>query len=86
MSLKMRSSGTEIKDVSIKGCPFCGNKDLEITDEETYNKLCEENGSALIGVECHECATENKVYDIPQNNYWIGVGMIIAKWNVRVKQ
>lgn len=83
MSLKMRTNGTEIKDAVVKGCPFCGNKDLVITDKETYEKLCAEQGSSLLEIVCKVCHTENSLYDIPDNNYWIGVGMMISKWNIR---
>lgn len=81
--LKMYHSGTELKDIVINGCPFCGSKNLTISEKESYERLCEENGSALMQIEC-KCGVSNRLYDIPSNNYWIGVGMLVAKWNARV--
>ena len=85
MSLKMFHSGTDINGVFIKGCPFCGNTNLLISEQKDYEKLCKEHGSSLVKIVCRVCNTENTLYDIPDNNYWIGVGMIIVKWNARYK-
>ena len=83
MSLKMYHSKTEIKGAVVKGCPFCGNQNLLISEQKDYEKLCRENGSSLLKIVCRVCNTENTLYDIPDNNYWIGVGFLIAKWNTR---
>lgn len=83
MSLRMCSSGEEIKDVVIKGCPFCGNQNLSITEKQSFDKLCEEHGSALMQIECRVCNTVKNLFSIPDNNYWLGAGLLIAKWNVR---
>ena len=83
MSLKMYHSKTEIKDVIIKGCPFCGNQNLIITEKRNFDKLCEEHGSALMQIQCSVCDTINTLYSVPDNNYWLGVGLMIAKWNAR---
>ena len=83
MSLKMYHSGTEIKGVVIKGCPFCGNQNLLISEKDSYEKLCEENGSSCMSIECLVCDTRKAIHNIPDNNYWIGVGLIVSKWNVR---
>ena len=83
MALRMYHSKTEIKDVAIKPCPFCGSTNLVITEEESFNRLCEENGRSLISIECKICNVEAKLYTIPNNNYWLGVGLMIAKWNTR---
>jgi hypothetical protein len=83
MSLKMYHSGTEIDGVVIKECPFCGNENLLVTEKDSYETLCEENGSSCMSIECRVCDTRKALYTIPENNYWIGIGMIISKWNVR---
>lgn len=83
MSLKMYHSGTEIKEVVIKRCPFCGNQKLAITEKESFDELCEEHGKSLMKIECRVCDTDNVLYSIPDNNYWIGVGLLVAKWNAR---
>lgn len=83
MSLKMYHTGVEIKDVVINGCPFCGNQNLRITEKGSYEELCEENGESLMKIECRECDTANFLFNIPDNNYWIGVGLLVAKWNTR---
>ena len=79
----MYYSKSEIKDVAIKPCPFCGNIKLYVTDQKDYEELCEKNGHAMLSIECKVCDTELKMYNIPNNNYWMGVGMLIAKWNTR---
>lgn len=83
MSLKMNHSKTEIKGVIIKGCPFCGNQNLQITDKQWFDELCEEHGKALMQIECRVCDTTKTMYSVPDNNYWIGVGLLVARWNMR---
>ncbi len=83
MPLKMYHSKTEIKGAVVNGCPFCGNQNLLISDQENYEILCKKNGSSLVQIVCKVCHTEKTLFDIPDNNYWIGVGMIIEKWNAR---
>ena len=83
MAVRMFHSKKEIEGVFVKPCPFCGSTNLIVSEEDSYNKLVEENGHSMIDVECAVCKTEVKLYDVPGNNYWIGVGMIIAKWNTR---
>lgn len=81
--LKMELSEKEV-DAAVKPCPFCGNSQkLFITDEKLYRELVEENGSSLIGISCNVCNTTQRLYSIPDNNYWMGVGMLISKWNTR---
>lgn len=86
MALKMESStgdGREIQDAYAKPCPFCGGTNLEITNEETYNKLCRENGSSMMEIKCKVCRMGLPMYNIPGNRYWMGAGMLLSKWNTR---
>ena len=83
MKLKMVYSGKEIKNVVFKPCPFCGNDTLIVTEEKTYNDLVEEHGSSMLRMECKVCDTEKRLFDIPNNNYWMGLGMLISNWNTR---
>lgn len=82
MSLKMRETEKEIP-VSLKACPFCGNKDMKITDEKFFNELVTDHGSAMMSISCDKCNIEKKLYYVPMQNYWIGVGIITESWNRR---
>lgn len=73
----------EIENVTHKPCPFCGNTRLFISAENDFNELCEEHGRAMIKMGCNVCKTEMHQFDVPNNNYWLGVGMIISRWNTR---
>lgn len=68
----------------IKACPFCGNDQLEITRQDIYEEVCKENGKSMVSIECTKCHSAKKMYDIPKNNYWLGIGMLIGEWNRRV--
>lgn len=83
MALFMEISKTEIKNVAHKPCPFCGNTHLIVTDKDSFDELCKENGKSLVDIECNVCNTRMYMYSVPNNNYWLGVGMLIAKWNTR---
>ena len=72
-----------VDNPDIKACPFCGNKDLIVSSKSQYDEICAENGSSLVGIKCCKCDTEKKLYDIPDNNYWLGIGMLIGEWNRR---
>lgn len=76
--------GDEIlTDNHIKACPFCGNDRFEITSQEVYEEVCKEHGKSIISIECGKCCAGKKLYEIPKNNYWLGVGMLIGEWNRR---
>lgn len=81
--LLMEYSKTEIENVPHKPCPLCGNTKLFVTEQENYESLCKEHGHSLIGIQCRVCDVELKMYNIPNNNYWLGLGMLIGKWNTR---
>ena len=83
-TLRMEYDNKEIEDTGFKACPFCGNEKLVITPKSQYDEICAEHGSALVSIECRKCHTEKKLYDIPDNNYWLGIGMLIGEWNRRV--
>lgn len=83
MAMTMFLTGEEVPNVIYKPCPFCGGTNITISDEKHYNNLCAENGGSMLSIRCSVCDTEVHLYDIPNNNYWMGVGMILAKWNSR---
>ena len=82
-SVKMFHSKKEIDGVVLKPCPFCGGTNLIVTDEESYNDLVKEHGHSMVDMECRICSTEVKLFNVPNNNYWLGIGMLFAKWNTR---
>jgi len=83
MAMFMELSKTEIKNVAHKPCPFCGNTKLYISEQKNYEELCDENGHSMLSIECKVCKMDLKEYDIPNNNYWLGVGLLVGKWNRR---
>lgn len=83
MGIKMEISSEEIKDVVFKPCPFCGGTNLLVTEKKNFDELCEEHGHSMLNLRCRVCDTEMHEYSIPNNNYWMGVGMLIARWNTR---
>ena len=84
MRLKMNYNNNSIEVGEIKPCPFCGTVDgLEISERDSYNELVEEYGTSLIYIECKTCAMEFKLYEVPDNNYDLGVGILITRWNQR---
>ena len=65
-------------------CPFCGEVDnLVVTNPETFQSLVEENGGSLINITCRRCRLDFKLYDIPDNNYMMGLGRLVERWNHR---
>jgi len=83
MALLIKGTKEEINGVYHKACPFCGNMKLYVTNKQSYDQLCEEHGLSLVSVECRVCGTEMREYSVPNNNYWMGMGMLIGKWNTR---
>jgi len=84
--LKMEHSGRKVLEGGIKPCPFCGNQDLTISEKDVFHELVNENGSSLLAIECNTCNTVLRLFEIPENNYWFGVGMLVATWNRRVEE
>lgn len=83
MALLIEGTKDEIVGVVHKACPFCGNMKLYVTNKKSFDRLCEENGASLVSVKCRVCDTEMSEYSVPNNNYWMGMGMLIGKWNTR---
>lgn len=77
-----KENGMEVGKIA--PCPFCGEHEhLTITDPESYGKLVEENGSSVIVLRCRGCNMEFSQHDIPNNNYMMGTGKLIERWNHR---
>lgn len=84
MKIKCEYSEEELEVGKIKPCPFCGETEhLIITDPERYGNLVEEHGSSVIVLECKKCDMEMRQHGIPGNNYMMGTGMLIERWNHR---
>lgn len=84
--MKVMNTKEQLIEVGdIKPCPFCGElDDLTITDAGSYGDLVEAHGSSLISINCRKCDLEKKLYRIPGNNYMLGLGILITKWNTRL--
>lgn len=84
MKIKREFDGVAMEVGAVKPCPFCGShKYLTLTSKKSYNDLCAENGKSLIYIECTQCDLRLSEYNIPENNYDFGMGMLIARWNGR---
>lgn len=81
--LKMMFSGEKFEDIECRPCPFCGGTNFTITNKKNYDDLVEKNGSSCIGIECNGCDTEMRLFDIPNNQYIMGMKMLVTKWNTR---
>lgn len=76
-------NNTEIENVVHKPCPFCGNTKLKVMAENQFVGLVKKYGSAMLTLKCTVCKVEMPLYDVPNENYWMGVGMLVSKWNIR---
>lgn len=77
-----KEKGLEVGKIA--PCPFCGTHEhLNITNQEPYEKLVAEHGSSVITLRCKGCDMELSQYDIPNNNYMMGVGKLVERWNHR---
>lgn len=77
-------NGSTLEVGEVKNCPFCGSSDeLRITSRESYDKLVKKHGSSLIEISCRRCDISYRLYNIPDNNYDMGMGIMITKWNNR---
>ena len=77
-----KANGIEVGEIA--SCPFCGMQErLTISDPESYEKLVAENGSSVIVLRCRGCNMELSQHSIPNNNYMLGVGLLLGRWNHR---
>ena len=84
MKIKCDYSDKDIEVGNVRPCPFCGMQErLTITDPESYEKLVAEHGSSVIVLRCKGCDMDLSQHDIPGNNYMMGAGKLIERWNHR---
>lgn len=84
MKIKVDYKENGLEVGKIEPCPFCGEHErLTITGQESYEKLVAEHGSSVIVLRCKGCDTEFSQHDIPNNNYMMGVGKLVERWNHR---
>lgn len=77
-----KENGIEVGEIA--PCPFCGEHEhLTISDPESYGELVAEHGSSVIVIRCRSCNTELSQHRIPNNNYMLGVGLLLGRWNHR---
>lgn len=67
-------------------CPFCGGKDLSVTEERIFNELVEENGRACVSVTCYTCGAYKYDYTRGRegNSYSFRLKRLLDGWNGRV--
>lgn len=75
--------GRKIGGIKNRYCPFCGGENVSVTNEDSFKKLVEEHGSAMMKFRCKKCDMELPLYNVPEENYWLGVGILLAMWNNR---
>lgn len=84
MKIKCEYSDKGIEVGKVKPCPFCGEVEhIKVTNPETFGELVEEHGHSMITVECKNCDLTLALYDVPDNNYMLGMGRLIERWNHR---
>lgn len=83
MDTQVGKDGRKIEGIKNKPCPFCGGEDVWVTNEISFKGLVEEHGSAMMKFRCKKCEMELPLYNVPEENYWLGVGILLAKWNDR---
>ena len=64
-----------------KECPFCGGKEVDITDREAF----EQAQSGAICISCMECKTDVWYFGDFNKSYAFNTKAAIDKWNQRFK-
>ena len=65
-----------------KTCPQCGKLDrLDFTQQDTYERLRDENGSACVTVECRRCNLELRDHSREISEYEDRMVLLCYKWN-----
>ena len=70
------------KIIELQACPFCGNEELAVTPEDSYNELQAEHGSVALSVRCWNCNAEKYAY-FTDEAYDIALGIAVDGWNRR---
>ena len=64
-----------------KECPFCGGKEVRVTDQQAYNQA----KSGAICITCKGCSTDVWYFGDWDDSYVDNTRNAIAKWNKRFK-
>lgn len=73
----------EHETIEPMACPFCGEKDFDIEDENTYYFLLGRNGTACLNMRCKNCGVDMWEHTNRVKNYWERRNLLISKWNTR---
>ncbi len=71
-------------DFELKPCPFCGGQPQVMT-QRFFEGLVEDNGRALISIECPNCDMSLNDHTSDENDYFVRAFIITEKWNRRAK-
>lgn len=67
-------------------CPICGQTEhLTVTAKWFFDELVEENGQAMVSLECSYCNLELKNYNRGNKPYEEALTDLTAKWNTRAE-
>lgn len=76
---KMQSGNFELKP-----CPFCG-KQPQMMTQMFFEELVEDNGRALISIDCPNCDMSLNDHTSDENDYFVRAFIISEKWNRRAE-
>jgi glutaredoxin len=71
-------------EYELKPCPFCGGKP-KMMSQKFFEELVEDNGRALISIDCQNCDLSLHDHTSDENDYFIRAFLIAEKWNRRIK-
>lgn len=62
-------------------CPFCGGKELLVSEREFFDEQVEKSGSFCVSVSCKKCDVE--MYAHKETDYDLAIWYLQRKWNRR---
>lgn len=68
-----------------KACPFCGGKNLDIQDKESFSALQGEHGAAALVIRCNDCYVEMWEHSHEIKVYAKRLELLAKKWNRRAE-
>ena len=71
------------KELTLKPCPFCGGKNFEITDKDTFYMLQGEHGMAALSMRCKDCWAQMWEHTFENKVYFARLVLLAKKWNRR---
>lgn len=81
-----KTRNPRIKPKGVFPCPICEQTEhLTMTAKWFFEELMEENGQAMVYLECEECKLELNNYNKENKSYEKTVSELKEKWNTRAE-